>query len=154
MSRCFFIGHRDAPQAIYNSLVNAIEQQIAEYGVTEFIVGHYGNFDRMAAQAVAVVKERHRQVKLTLLIPYHPTEQSVSISSAIDAVWYPSLMEQVPRRLAILRANRYAVDYADRFIVYVRQVGKFSSHFICTTPINSETNRPSVEGAVGCAFNR
>ena len=39
---CFFIGHREASEEIYPVLYAAVEQHIVEYGVTEFIVGHYG----------------------------------------------------------------------------------------------------------------
>ena len=46
---CFFIGHRETSEAIYPTLYAAVEQHILEYGVTEFIVGHYGVFDRLAA---------------------------------------------------------------------------------------------------------
>ena len=42
--------------------MEAIEQHIVEYGVTEFIVGNYGGFDHMAAKAVIAAKERHRGI--------------------------------------------------------------------------------------------
>ena len=42
---CFFIGHRDASEEINPALYAAVEQHIMKYGVTEFIVGHYGGFD-------------------------------------------------------------------------------------------------------------
>ncbi len=47
--RCFFIGHRDTSDSVYPTLLRAVEDHITQYGVTEFIVGHYGNFDFMAA---------------------------------------------------------------------------------------------------------
>ena len=53
---CFFIGHREASEEIYPALYAAVEQHILEYGVTEFIVGHYGGFDRLAASAVKEAK--------------------------------------------------------------------------------------------------
>lgn len=49
---CFFIGHRDTPESIQPQLDAAVERHIVEYGVTDFVVGHYGAFDRMAARAV------------------------------------------------------------------------------------------------------
>ena len=49
---CFFIGHRETSEAIYPALYAVVEQHILEYGVTEFIVGHYGGFDRLAASAI------------------------------------------------------------------------------------------------------
>ena len=52
MKSCFFIGHREASEEIFPELAEAVERHIVDYGVTEFIVGNYGGFDRMAARAV------------------------------------------------------------------------------------------------------
>ena len=115
---CFFIGHRDAPEAIYPQLQAEVERHIAELGVTEFIVGHYGGFDRLAAKAVIAAKQRHPNISLLLLLPYHPAEQSIEIPVGFDNTYYPPGMEKVPRRLAIVRANRYVVDHVDCLIAY------------------------------------
>lgn len=120
MKTCFFIGHRDAPQALMPDLQAAVERHITEYGVTEFIVGHYGVFDRLAAAAVIAAKAVHPQIKLTLLLPYHPSVQSIEVPPGFDGTCYPSGMESVPPRVAIVRANRYAVAHADHLIAYVR----------------------------------
>ena len=75
---CFFIGHREANEEIYADLRAAVEQHIVEYGVTEFIVGHYGGFDRLAAKAVVEAKKTHPGVVLTLLLPCHPSGRHVA----------------------------------------------------------------------------
>ena len=49
---CFFIGHSEASEEIYPALYAMVERHIVEYRVREFIVGHYGGFDRLAASAV------------------------------------------------------------------------------------------------------
>ena len=59
---CFFIGHRETSEAIYQALYAVVEQHIWEYGVTEFIVGHYGGFDRLAASAVKEAKRFYPEV--------------------------------------------------------------------------------------------
>lgn len=56
MNSCFFIGHREASEDILPALTEAVIQHIVDYGVTEFIVGSYGGFDRMAAKAVISAK--------------------------------------------------------------------------------------------------
>lgn len=48
-SRCFLIGHRDTSSDILPSLTTEIEHHIREQGITEFVVGQYGGFDRLAA---------------------------------------------------------------------------------------------------------
>ena len=118
MKICFFIGHREASSEILPALTEAIEQHITEYGVTEFIVGHYGGFDRMAAKAVIAAKERHPGITLSMLIPYHPAERPVNPPLGFDHTFYPPGMEKVPRKFAIVRANRYMVDHADYLIAY------------------------------------
>ena len=40
-----------------------------------------------------------------------------------DGSFYPEGMERVPRRLAIVRANRYMAAHVDFLIAYVRHPG-------------------------------
>lgn len=90
-----------------------------EYNVTEFIVGNYGGFDRMAAKAVIAAKERYPQITLSMLTPYHPAERPIELPRGFDNTFYPPGMENVPHRFAIVRANRYMVDHVDYLIAYV-----------------------------------
>ena len=119
---CFLIGHRDAPEEIYSLLREEIERHI-QLGVQEFIVGHYGAFDRMAARALAESKIIYPEIVLTLLLPYHPAECPVTLPKDFDESLYPNGMESVPRRLAIVRANRYVVDHVDYLIAYAVHPG-------------------------------
>lgn len=97
----------------------AVEQHIVEYGVTEFIVGHYGGFDRLSASAVKAAKQFYPDVKLILLLPYHPAERRpIPTPDGFDGTFYPPGMESVPRKVAIVRANRYVVDHVDYLIAY------------------------------------
>lgn len=116
---CFFIGHRETSEEIYPALYAAVEQHIVEYGVEEFIIGHYGGFDRLAASAVKEAKRFYPEVKLTLLLPYHPAERPIPTLDGFDSTFYPPGMESVPRKIAIVRANRYVVDHVDYLIAYV-----------------------------------
>ena len=117
---CFFIGHRESSEEIYPALYAAVEQHIVEYGVTEFIVGHYGGFDRLSASAVKAAKQFYPDVKLILLLPYHPAERPIPTPDGFDGTFYPPGMESVPRKVAIVRANRYVVDHVDYLIAYAR----------------------------------
>ena len=115
---CFFIGHREAPESIYPELAQTVEQLIGQ-GVTDFYVGHYGNFDRLAAWAVITAKQRHPEVRLTMLLPYHPAERKVILPSGFDGSFYPPGMENIPRRFAIPRANRWMVEHCTHLVAYV-----------------------------------
>lgn len=120
MKSCFFIGHRDTGCEIYPMLVDEVERHITEYGVTDFVVGCYGAFDRMATQAVKTAKERYPDVRLTILLPYYPSGRIVQMPDGIDGTFYPPGMESVPKRLAIVRANRYMVDHSTHLIACVK----------------------------------
>lgn len=115
---CFFIGHGAALAEIYPALYASVEQHIWENGVTKFIVGYYGGFDRFAASAFKEVKRFHPVVKLTLLLPYHPPKRHIPKPDGFDGTFYPPGMESVPRKVAIVRANRYVVDHIAYLIAY------------------------------------
>ena len=51
-------------------------------------------------------------------IAYHPAERPIEKPKGFDSTYYPPDMEKVPRRLAIVRANRYVVDHVDYLIAY------------------------------------
>ena len=103
---------------ILTALEKAVEKHIVEYGVTEFVVGNYGGFDRMAAKVVIAAKKQHPEIVLSMLIPYHPAEKPIALPKGFDNSFYPPGMENVPRKLAIVRANRYMVDHVDYLIAY------------------------------------
>ena len=117
MKTCFFIGHQDAPESIYNRLLEAVERHISEYGVTDFIVGKYGNFDRLAARAVIEEKRHHADITLTLLMPYYRTDAE-SLPDGFDGSLFPDGLETVPKRAAMMRANQYMIRHCDYLITY------------------------------------
>ncbi len=115
---CFFIGHRNAEEALFQPISALIGRHIVEFGVSEFTVGGYGAFDGMAARAVLEAKKRHPEIRLFLLLPYHPSDRPPDLPPGFDGSFFPPGMETVPKRLAIVRANRYMVDYSGYLIAY------------------------------------
>ena len=120
---CFFVGHRNAEESIMPQLEAAVRKHIIDRGVTQFVVGQYGTFDRMAALAVRKAKDPFPGVSLSILLPYHPFERSVFAPDGYDSTFYPPGMENVPRRFAIARANRYMIMHCDYLIAYAWQPG-------------------------------
>ena len=116
---CFFIGHREAGEIVSPALIQAVERHITEYGVREFVVGHYGGFDNLAASVVREAKKSCPEVTLSLLLPYHPHDLSIPSLKEFDNTFYPPGMENVPKRAAIIRANRYMVEHSTHLIAYV-----------------------------------
>ena len=118
MASCFFIGHREASDELFPLLRQTVENHITMYGVTAFTVGRYGGFDALAARAVISLKQQYPHITLSLLLPYHPAERPIEVPCGFDSTDYPTGQEYVPRRYAIVRANRYMVDHVDYLIAY------------------------------------
>ena len=118
MPTCFFIGHREAPDNLLPQLSAEVERHITELGTTDFVVGGYGRFDSLAARTVKAAKREHPEIILTLLLPYHPFDRPTPTPAGYDGTFYPPGMETVPKRAAIVRANRYMVDHCDYLIAY------------------------------------
>lgn len=117
---CCFTGHSEVWDNISQALSDAVERHIAEYGVTDFLVGNYGRFDRMAAAAVKAAKTRHRGIRLYLMLPYRPElGRPLPDMEGYDNTVYPTELEGVPYRLAILRLNRMMIEDSDYMIAYV-----------------------------------
>ena len=112
-----FCGHREVYQQerIADELDRIIEKLILD-GATQFLLGGYGQFDMLAARAVARAKERHPDIESVLVIPYLDRQYDMTL---YDRTLYPAL-ENVPRRFAILKRNEYMVDAADVVVAYVK----------------------------------
>ena len=111
-----FCGHRDMLQqeGVRSWLVGCVEKLIQE-GASDFYLGGYGAYDRMAAGVVWKMKERYPQIRSTLVMPYLDWTPDIS---QYDVTIYPPL-ELVPRRFAISRRNRWLMDRADIVVAYV-----------------------------------
>ena len=112
---CFFIGSRHSSSNIRGLLIEAIEKHIIEYGVTTFIVGHYGNFDSMVTAILKKTKKKYPNIELYLLCPY-ALNQEKEAPEGFDGTLYPDGLEFVPKLYAIVQANRYMIEHSDYLI--------------------------------------
>ena len=55
------------------------------------------------------------------MLPYYPAERPIPVPDGFDSTYYPPGVESVPRKVAIVRANQYMVDYTDFLIAYAWQ---------------------------------
>ena len=128
--RCFFIGHRNAPESIYPNIVSTIEKLIVENGVKEFIVGNYGMFDSMVIRALQQTKIKYPNIVLLLLTPYHPSAKKVMKPEGFDDIYYPEGMEFVPHRAAIVRANEKTISESGFLITYMVHTASNTEKFV------------------------
>ena len=120
MKSCFFIGHREANESLLPRLELEIERLITEENVRYFYVGGYGGFDQIAAAAVKRAKQKHPDIVLMLMLPYHPAERPIEKPPGYDGTYYPEGLEKTPRPFAIVKANQLMVDSCEWLICFVR----------------------------------
>ena len=97
-----------------------IDRLIREEGIRYFYVGGYGGFDQVAAAAVRRMKQKHPDITLMLVLPYHPAVRPTEAPDGFDGTYYPEGLEHTPRRYAIVRVNRIMVDICEWLVCYVR----------------------------------
>ena len=122
MKSCFMFGHSDCPYSILPKIAEAIELYYMQYDVTDFYVGNRGVFDSLATTAVKQAKQHHRDIRLYLLLAYHPAERSVDLTPGFDGSYYPPI-ENTPRPYAIVKANQHMIDTSDFIICYANHIG-------------------------------
>ena len=122
MSSCFFIGHRNTPEAIYDPLLESIKRHIREHGVLAFYVGHCGAFDCMASRALCEAKSSYPHIKNYLLLVYHPAIKKVDTPKGFESTLFLEGQEKSPPRYAIANFNKRMVQKVDYLITYSRYI--------------------------------
>ena len=116
---CFFIGHRETKDQVLPYIIETAERLIQINHVNAFYVGGYGNFDRLAGAAIIQLKKKYQNIRLYLVIPYHPAAKPIEAPAGYDGTFYPDGMENVSRRFAIAKADRKMIETSDFLIAYV-----------------------------------
>lgn len=111
-----FCGHRELyDEKEVKVWLERVTENLIVNGAEKFYLGGYGAFDRLAASVLAEQKKRYPQIELVLILPYLNRRKDIS---PCDSSLYPPL-ESVPKKLAIVRRNRWMVDHADVVVSYV-----------------------------------
>ncbi len=111
-----FCGHNDVanPDDVRRWLEHTVGDLI-QRGATTFYLGGYGGFDRMAASLLRNISANNPTVESILVLPYLNREAEDDL---YDGTIYPPL-ENIPKRLAIIKRNEWMVDHADVIVAYV-----------------------------------
>ena len=72
-SACFF-GHREVTHNIRLKLAETIKKIITEDNVTEFYVGHQGQYDSMVYSVLKELKVEYPQISYTVVLAYMPND--------------------------------------------------------------------------------
>ena len=117
---CCFFGHREVTHNIRPKLTAVIEKLITEDGVTDFYVGHQGQFDSMVFYVLKELKAKYPQIRYTVVLAYMPDEHIKGLYG--EDTLFPDGMETVPKRFAISKRNDWMIKHSDVAVCYVWKV--------------------------------
>lgn len=120
---CMLFGHRETPERVRDALTETVERHIVDFGVNEFFVGHYGGFDSLAVSVIKTMKARYPHIQLFEVVPYYSALRECGTWEGADGTFYPPGQERVPKRAAIVQANRYMIEHCGYLIVYAQWTG-------------------------------
>lgn len=111
-----FIGHDDC-YGVSRSEVEKAIISLTQKGVTDFLSGGQGGFDRLCAGCVFRLKKDFPQIRNLLVIPY--LTFNIFDKEIFDEIIYPEGFEKYHFKSAILARNKYMVNCSNYAICYV-----------------------------------
>ena len=117
---CCFFGHREVTRNIKPKLTEIIEKLITEDGVTDFYVGHQGQFDSMVFYVLKELKAKYPKIRYTVVLAYMPDEHIKELYG--EDTLFPDGMESVPKKFAISKRNDWMILHSDIAVCYVWKV--------------------------------
>ena len=126
-----FSGHRNLPQdctELQANLEKAIIELI-ERGVVFFFIFAALGFDQMAAETVLKLKENYPHIRLVMVLPCPPNQQSLKWNDNQKKRYYEILNQADKVRIlsqqytssCMLDRNRHMVDNSAYLICYLRE---------------------------------
>ena len=112
-----FIGHSDCIGISEEKVIMEIEGLILR-GVTEFLNGGQGGFDRLCAYCVWKLKKKYPHIKNNIVIPY--LSFNIFDKEIFDCIIYPEGFEKLHFKSAIVAKNRYLIDNSGYALCYIR----------------------------------
>ncbi len=116
MKSVVFIGHDDCYGVNYDALKEKIEECIKN-GAKYFYSGGYGGFDRLTATLIYKFKDKYKDIKNYLIIPYQ--QFTVFDKALFDEIVFPEILLNCHFKGAIVKRNRFMVDECDTAICFI-----------------------------------
>lgn len=117
---CCFFGHRDAPDALLPAISAAVRALVEVEEVSVFLVGGHGNFDRLAAEAVASLRQEYPHIRLLLAAAYGSALPKAE-EGPYDRAFVPESLRGVPIKAAIPRRNRWMAAKSQYVIAFLER---------------------------------
>ena len=116
MKTAVFIGHNECYGLKQDKLDKAILKCI-ENGVTTFLSGGQGGFDRKCALTVYNFKKRYPNINNILVMPY--LTFNIFNKEIFDEIILPDNFEKYHYKFAIIKRNQYMVNKSNIAICYI-----------------------------------
>ena len=117
---CCFSGHREVTHNIRQKLTAIIEKLITEEGVTEFYIGHQGQFDGIVYSVLKELKAKYPHIRYTVVLAYMPDGHIKEVYG--EDTLFPDGMENVPKKFAISKRNDWMIQQSGFAVCYVYKV--------------------------------
>ena len=117
---CCLFGHREVTHNIRTKLTTIIEKLITEDGVTEFYVGHQGQFDGMVYSVLKELRAKFPHIRYTVVLAYMPDEHIKEVYG--EDTLFPDGLESVPKKFAISKRNDLMIQQSSFAICYVYKI--------------------------------
>ena len=115
---CFF-GHRDTPESVRHQLYRQV-QTLIEDGTLMYYVGNHGSFDSIVLNVLRDIKKIYPQISYAVVLSRLPNRPEPQSLIKPEETLFPEGMENVPRRLCIVRRNDWMLKQADTVICYIQ----------------------------------
>ncbi len=116
MYSCTFIGHRDCPGEIKETLRDVISHLIVSENVRTFYVGTHGQFDRIVYEVLCYMEKLY-DIKILVVLAYLNRNQNAYYD--MEKTIYPESVAKAPFRFAINIRNTYMIEKSDFMACYI-----------------------------------
>ncbi len=111
-----FIGHNEIT-GLNKSILEETIKRLIDSGITNFLSGGIGSFDRVSAGAVYKLKSNYPQIHNELIIPY--LNFNIFDSKIFDEIIYLDKLEGIPYKAAIIIRNQHMISLAGTAVCFV-----------------------------------
>ena len=123
---CTFIGHRNAPFSVKESLENEILALINQ-GVQEFYVGNNGYFDLLVQEIMFALAPMHKGVRFEIVLS--ALNEKTLTDKPLPTV-FPEELAKGPKKFAMCKRNDYMIKKSSFVIAYATNTFSNSFKFI------------------------
>jgi len=127
---CSFFGHKDTQDSVYPRLMDTIKELIISRGVSCFLVGNQGGFDRMVLRALREGKQLYPHICYHVVLAYMPGKKRENEYYDAAETFLPEEIEFVPYRFAISRRNKWMVQESQIVVCFISHSWGGAAQFV------------------------